>query len=301
MNHLLGSWCVAVLGSGPERELFRSGHLSTVVGLRLVDGRDVVVKVRTPTERLAACVKTQRIMFEAGFPCPEPLCDVVPFAEGLVATAETFVAGDQQLPRSGRNAALFAQPFARMLGLAPNANALPPLSPPLPWTGWDHAEGRLWPWPDDRNVDLNEVSGPEWVDDAGRRARRRLMAGHGTRRVGHGDWYAGNIRWSDDRLVVVHDWDSVIADTEPALVGFAAAVFPATCPGTEATVEETESFIASYVASVGRPFSADELELAWAAGVWLRAFDAKKQSAVREPVRSLTQREAAERLARAGA
>ena len=43
--------------------------------------------------------------------------------------------------------------------------------------------------------------------------------------IGHCDWLAGNLRWSGDTLLVVHDWDSMTADSEAALVGFAAALY----------------------------------------------------------------------------
>ena len=49
-----------------------------------------------------------------------------------------------------------------------------------------------------------------------------------------------------------------------------------------------------------REFTAEEVERCWAAGVWIRAFDSKKQYAVKQPVRSLTPHEARERLRRAG-
>jgi hypothetical protein len=44
------------LGSPPAEEIFRSGYLSVVIGLRLGDGREVVVKVRPDSPRVAACV-----------------------------------------------------------------------------------------------------------------------------------------------------------------------------------------------------------------------------------------------------
>ena len=301
-NQELDRWCERVLGSRPNGRLFESGYLSRVVGLRLADGREVVVKVRHGAPRLTACVAAHRRLYARGFPCPEPLSDAMPFSEGLVATAERFVAGDELLPRAGRSAALFAAPFARLIALAPNVEELSSLRPPLPWTGWNHDEGGLWPWPDDKDVDLNAIAGPAWIDDAGRRARARLRAASpADQLVGHGDWYAGNIRWSGNDLLAVHDWDSVIADSEAALVGFAAAVFPTTRPGEEATVVESDEFLAAYESSAGRRFDPDERGLAWAAGCWLRAFDAKKQSAVGQPVVSLTEAEAAERLRRAGA
>jgi hypothetical protein len=83
----LAQWCVEHLGSPPADEIFRSGYLSAVIGLRLADGREVVVKVRPDSPRIAACVEVQRRMFLAGFPCPQPLTGAVPFG-GDIATAE---------------------------------------------------------------------------------------------------------------------------------------------------------------------------------------------------------------------
>jgi hypothetical protein len=69
------------------------------------------------------------------------------------------------------------------------------------------------------------VAGPEWIDDAGRCARDRLRASESEAVIGHCDWLAGNLRWSGDELLVVHDWDSMTADSEAVLVGFAAALY----------------------------------------------------------------------------
>ena len=93
----LALWCERHLGAGPAEELFRSGYLSTVVGVRLEDGRDVVVKVRRPAARLDGCVVVQREMAARGFACPEPLTSVLAFGDA-VATAETYVPGNQMLP-----------------------------------------------------------------------------------------------------------------------------------------------------------------------------------------------------------
>jgi len=43
----------------------------------------------------------------------------------------------------------------------------------------------------------------------------------------------------------------------------------------------------------------DELQRSWAAGVWTRAYDAKYQHAAGQPVVSLSENEARERLRRA--
>ncbi|WP_020577057.1 hypothetical protein [Actinopolymorpha alba] len=174
------------------------------------------------------------------------------------------------------------------------------LDPAPSWAAWNHAEDGLWPCPEDPDVNLNEVAGPEWIDDAGRRARDRLRAGESEAVIGHCDWLADNLRWSGDELLVVHDWDSMIADSEAVLVGFAAALYPAVSADEPATVEDTERFLVAYCDARGREFSTDELERAWAAGVWTRACDAKCQHVVGQPITSLCESEARERLRRAG-
>jgi hypothetical protein len=119
--------------------------------------------------------------------------------------------------------------------------------------------------------------------------------------IGHCDWIAGNLRWSGGSLLVVHDWDSVTADSEAVLAGYAAALYSTVSADELATVGETEQFLAAYCDARGRQFSADELQRSWAAGVWTRAYDAKYQHAAGQPVTLLSEDEARERLRRARA
>jgi Ser/Thr protein kinase RdoA (MazF antagonist) len=96
--------------------------------------------------------------------------------------------------------------------------------------------------------------------------------------VGHADWESQNLRWHDGRPLVVHDWDSAVAQPEPVVAGLAAAVWPATgAPGEAATVEQTDQFLAAYEQARGRPWTLAERQACWAAGLWVRAFNAKKQ------------------------
>ncbi len=295
----LTRWCVEHLGSPPAGEIFRAGYLSAVIGLRLGDGREVVVKVRPDSPRVPACVEVQRRVFQAGYPCPEPLTGAAPFGDRL-ATAEAYVPGGAVLPSADRAARSSAEAFARLITVAPRPAEVPGLDPAPSWAAWNHAEDGLWPRPEDPDVDLNEVAGPDWIDDAGRRTRDRLRAGDSEAVIGHCDWLAGNVRWSGDELLIVHDWDSMIADSEAVLVGFAAALYSTVSADKLATVEDTERFLAAYGAATGREFSADELGRAWAAGAWTRAYDAKYQYAVGQPISSLSESEARERLRRAG-
>ena len=287
------------LGSPPAAEIFRSGYLSAVIGLRLADGREVVVKVRPDSPRIAACVEVQRRMFQAGYPCPQPLTGAAPFGDDI-ATAEAYVPGGAMLPSADHADRAFAEAFARLIRLAPRPGEVPGLDPPPSWAAWNHSEDGLWPCPEERDVNLNEVAGPEWIDDAGRRAYDWLRASKSEAVIGHCDWLAGNLRWSGEELLVVHDWDSMTADSEAVLAGFAAALYSAVREDELATVEDTERFLVEYCHARGGEFSAGELERSWAAGVWTRAYDAKYQHTAGQPITSLSESEARERLGRAG-
>lgn len=295
----LARWCTDHLGSPPADEIFRSGYLSSVIGLRLADGREIVVKVRPSSPRIAACVEVQRRMFQAGYPCPRPLTGATPFGDDI-ATAEAYVPGGAMLPSADQAAQAFAEAFARLITQAPRPVEVPALDPPPSWAAWNHAENGLWPRPEDPDVNLSEVAGPQWIDDAGRQARDRLRAGGSEAVIGHCDWLASNLRWSGDALLVVHDWDSMTADSEPVLAGFAAGLYSTVSANELATIGDTERFLIAYCQARGRKFTRNELERSWAAGVWTRAFDAKHQHAVGRPVTSLSETEARERLRRAG-
>ena len=343
-----------------------------VRGLRLADGREVVVKIRPPSPRLAACVEVQRRLFEAGYPCPEPLTAPTPLNHAPtapttnpteVATAEVFVGGGAELPRSDPSRA-FAEAFARLIDVAPRSDEVGTLDPPPSWADWNHDGDGLWPHPEeDPDIDLDAVTGAEWIDDAARRARDRLRAanvneaaqhgastgnaadatdgadgadGAGTGNatdgadgadgaggaggadgadgadgddgagaegagtvIGHCDWLAANLRWDGDELLVVHDWDSVVADAEPVLVGFAAALHSTRAATEPATVEDTERLRSGYCRR--RQHNPHEREGGGAPGLWTSAYDAKLQHALGQAVTSLSEHEARERLRRSGA
>ncbi len=274
----LADWCHHYLGVRLECVLFRSGHLSEVVGVELVDGRRVVVKARPSDRRITGCIAVQAHLARAGFPCPVPLTTSTQVG-GLTVTAETAVPGGRQLAAEG-GAAPFAALLARLIRSASAPASVPTLAPSPAWTGWDHQGARLWPDRDDEGRDLNDALGPVWIDDAARRVRVRLNACAAPARIGHGDWESQNIRWSRGRPLAVHDWDSVIAQPETAIVGLAAAVWPADgAPGEAATVGQSMDFLASYQQAAGRQWSESEIQDTWAAGLWVRLFNAKKDAA----------------------
>jgi hypothetical protein len=172
----LAQWCVEHLGSPPAGEIFRPGYLSAVIGLRLADDRAVVVKVRPGSPRMAATSGGPAPAVRVRLSVPRAAHWRRPFGDG-VATAEAYVPGGAMLPGAGRSAWAFAEAFARLVKLAPRPAEVSTLVPSPSWAVWNHAEAGFWPHPGDSDVNLSEVAGPAWIDDAGRRARDRLRAG----------------------------------------------------------------------------------------------------------------------------
>lgn len=115
---------------------------------------------------------------------------------------------------------------------------------------------------------------------------------------GHGDWDGRNVTFRGGRPLAVHDWDSVVYEPEVVIIGQAAAVFEGGPTGAGASVERTVAFLEEYQTARGRTLSADELQLCWAAGLWVRAFNAKKFHL--DSVDGLGRDEAEARMRRAG-
>ena len=100
----------------------------------------------------------------------------------------------------------------------------------------------------------------------------------------------------------MHDWDSVIAQPEVAIVGLAAAVWPAAGrPGEAASIRQTADFLGAYQDSAGITWTARQVRVAWTAGLWVRLFNAKKDAAQGGgPQLDRLAAEISERLAQAG-
>jgi hypothetical protein len=269
-------WCVSALGSSPAHELFRRSHLSEVIGLELDDGRQIVIKVRPGSARLEAAAAVQRHVHDQGFPCPQVLAGPTPLGE-LVATAEEYIAPRGQSP-DAPPAALIAQLLAQLVRATPPPETAPALQWPPPWVGWDHTGPQLWPWPDDLDTDMNAHPGPDWVDDTAQRVRDRMRRDTGSLVIGHIDWEANNLDWSDGAPVLVHDWDSLAIRTEAAIAGAAAAVFPSNGTTTvAATVDQTAAFLDAFRTFSAEQWSADAEQIAWCAGLWVLTYNAKKE------------------------
>jgi len=313
----LARWCQRHLGSTPTDLFFHHHHLTEAHGLRLADGREVVLKTREASPRVAGCALVQRVLSERGFPCPQLFAGPEPLSEqqpDLMVSAEEWVPGGEI--RLGPDAPReYAVLLAQMVAAAPPAEAVPSLDPPVPWMNFDHGEpDRIWPPAFSPRWDPHRIESqlPALVVDVAERSRRRLLADDARGLcdvVAHGDFEAQNMRWFADETSpgrwrpVVHDWDSVVAMPECIVVGAAAAGFVSPDQPDLAGMGESEAFLAAYQAERGRDFSAWETQLGYAAGLWVAAYNAAFEhlKGGPGPVTAQLQLQAPVRLQRAGA
>jgi hypothetical protein len=297
----LPAWCLDHLGGEPAEVLFQLQQVSMVFGLRLAGGTDVVVKARADDGRAVSCVAAQARLARRGFPCARPLTPVVGVGS-LAVHAEEFRPGGEVLPGDSPDvAARYAEVFARLMAGLADVTVAPPLPNP-PWVRWDHVDPGGWPAIDCLdNRDQGVV--PAYVVETAVRARGRLLAVGLPCVLGHADFEAQNLRWHGREVWAVHDWDSLAWQPEAALAGAASGSFASAGPPMLAPIESSEAFLLSYQDIQGRLFTAVEQEIAWAASLWMAAYNAREEALHGDAPagRGALCAQAAERLRRANA
>ncbi|MFI5712126.1 hypothetical protein [Kribbella sp. NPDC051620] len=281
-----------------------SSQMSEVQGLRLDDGREVVIKSRRdPTGRAKTCVAAQRHAADAGFPCARPLTSAT-YVDDVAIHAEEWRPGGEMVRGDSpalaeKSAALYAQ----LAAIIEQLQLVPPLPNPE-WVNWDHAGPGSWP-PNERhdNRPLATRLPPPLVAIATRTRARLLAADHLPRVLGHADWESQNLRRSTAGPYAVHDWDSIAWLPEAALVGAACGAFASAETPTLAPIRSSEAFITAYEAERRRRFTPEEKEVAWAASLWPALHNARAEHLWNSQPIALTQvlAQAEERLQRAAA
>jgi hypothetical protein len=267
-------WCSRVLGSSLAELLFVESAMSEVYGVRLADGRSVVIKARfAEVQRVQSCLVVQRGVAASGFPCPAPLSDVT-VHEGKAVHAEEYLPDGEVMRGDGPDvAATFAVTLAELADLVDGIRVPPPLPNPI-WLRWDHSEPGVWPAYPEYPGRLADAVVPRHVEQTARRVRARLREVQLPCVVGHGDWESQNLRWQGERLYAVHDWDSMAWLPEAAVVGSACGAFASIEQPTLAPLDSSAAFLEAYESARSRRFTADEREVAWAASLWLPAHNA---------------------------
>lgn len=263
-------WCVERLGAPPVEVFFAAESMSSVAGVLLADGRRVALKLRRASDRVLACAQAQLLAWQAGIDCPELLAGPERVAEGEWLSAEQWRPEGEPVP-SGDAAVRYVELLAALVealdGLDPTAFA-----PPPPWAHYDHrTPGRVWPPAASDRWDPESPLVPATLRALARRAGERVIAEALPQVVGHSDLNGLNVRWA--RKPIVHDWDSVAGRPEAVLAGI-LAVNHVELPGAGAitSIDQTQRTLEAYAQR--RTLTSAEIEVAWAAGVWVAAYNA---------------------------
>lgn len=258
-----------------QRVRFRSGRISAVYGLELGSG-PVVVKVhrgQPELRSLAAAVACQLWLADHGYPAPRPIDGPAVFDGHTFAVEElretgTPADGHDPVVRNALAASLAEQ--VDILGGAGDRAVGLTVRPA--WAIYDHGP---WPTPHDPIFDFTTTPpGYAWLDTVAREAADVLIGAQLPPSLGHGDWGSGNFLFGDGKVTSVFDWDSLIVESEPVIVGMAAGSFTA---GTAPRPDEVRSFLDEYERHRGSRFDPVERAVAVHAAVWVLAYNARCQ------------------------
>lgn len=268
------------LGSRPAEFLFVQARVGVVVGVRLRDGRRVVVKVFQRGRRPSRALRyVQRVAADAGVPAPRPIVRRSRVWHSPAIIDELLPGAPCALSLPERRA-VFATELARFIdtvgaavgprGLRLRPHRLPP------------ADGALWPQPHDFDADFaSTTDGAAWIDDHARRALAVGPRSAGDTVIGHGDWWEQNLGFDGSEVVAIYDWDDVVRDREPLFVGLAAITIPSGAPPevqAGADPEGAREFVDAYERA-RRPFTAAERRAVGAAALYNIAYLARCEHA----------------------
>ncbi|WP_214426057.1 phosphotransferase [Paenarthrobacter sp. DKR-5] len=301
---LVAEWAAARLGAGRLEAVAPAagGEMSSLFRYDRQVGA-AAVKVRGDSvRRVDHCLQAQRVAAAAGFPCARPLTGAERLDGGLVVSAEEWRPGGEILRGDHAEPARRSGQLLGDLLAVLEAQAVEGFDPPPPWMHWNPSGGSLWaPNPSIDGMDQARV--PETTHILARRVSARLAQCSLPKVLGHGDWEAQNIRWQDGRALAVHDWDSLVALPEAAIVGAASGAFASAETPTLAPIPGSAAFIRSYEQARGRTFTDEESEVACAASLWPALHNARGEYLVqsRPVAASAVMDQAEERLRLAGA
>jgi hypothetical protein len=228
--------------------------------------------------------EVQRLLVADGFPTPVPLAAPSPLGNGIAFAEELRAVGEVPNGHLDEHRREMASQLHRLIGMCKKATPTARERLGLGRPAWvDYTSGDPWPVPHQRDADFTATGeGSEVLDELARVSKAALCAAGETNSsvIGHADWEAQNLRFDDDRLEMVYDWDSLVVERESVIVGLASAVFPARSEpglGDAPTAAEQDAFLTDYQHTAGRVFTPVERTLAVAAASWITAYNARIQ------------------------
>ena len=271
------------LGARCGGGLFAMKSVGAVFGIVLENGEPAVLKLFNQNYTFTQLAATHRCMTSAaaqGYPVPRLRSELFEASPGIWGAFYAYLDGDQRdahLPVVRRE---LARSLAELTALlAPLDASELPLTPtrlealwPPPHRVWDHVE-----------LDDDES---RFIDGHATAAQRAIKKSKLPLVVTHLDWGVKNVRFRDDTVCAVYDWDSLHAASEAECAGRAAAQFTAQwdIPALlTPTPDEAKAFLEDYQTARGKRFSRAERTVAAASARYLVAHVARQELATGIP------------------
>lgn len=286
------SICQAHLGQAIAANEFWDVSVSFTVGLRLANDQRIVLKFRSADnitlETLQAVCQVQQALAAQGFPCPQVLLFPIWNRNCWVTVEQLLNAGENGDAHEPNLRRAMAVGLAQLVQLTKSLTEAHSDVPNLPTSRFQQPQ--LWQKPHNTLFDFEKTQqGAEWIDAIAADAKQTLLDYHAPLIVGHMDWSAKNMRFQDNQLSAVYDWDSLRLENELVIVGNAAKGFLVTwyvdAGSLVPTPEECQQFVQDYEMArqqiTGQQgLSATEREVIRAALVYSIAYTARCEHAV---------------------
>ena len=288
------TFCIRELGSPAVGGLFYAASAGCVLGVQLGSGDSVVIKAYQDRWRkpfLDAVQDAQRLLTRGGMPCPQPLvppAEIRPMSPNL-SVVETWLP-DPGIRAGGSAAArkVSAASLSLQITLCSALRDVDRFSDhPLRSDG-----AGLYGTPHSPLFDFDGTrEGAEWIDDLARQAREIRDQDTSRLVVAHTDWSACNVRFDEEGLLAVYDWDSLALVRECTALGQAAMTWSVTADpgGTEfPDMDSVLDYMIDYERARNLGLTSEEHRAARAAAVYVLAYTARCEHslAVRGAARS---------------
>jgi hypothetical protein len=275
------AFCVRQFAERPMGGLFYAASAGCVLGVHLESGNDIVIKAyqsRWGVPLLAAVQAVEDRVARGGIPCPRPLAPPTAICAGRpnLAVVETWLPDPGMRPGgSAAGRRVSAAGLALQIALCTNVSGVAPLAGhPLGSRG-----DRLYGAPHSPLFDFDSTGvGAEWIDDIARRATLVREEDESTPLVAHTDWSARNVRFDENHLLAVYDWDSLTLVRESAALGQAAMTWSVTADpgGTEfPNASSVQAYMDDYESARDNRLSPGQRRAARAAAVFVLAYTAR--------------------------
>jgi hypothetical protein len=268
---------LAELGVACGGGLFAMKSVGAVFGIVLETGEPAVLKLFNQAHKESELVAMHRFMAIAaaqGYPAPRMRSELFQAAPGIWGAFYAYLDGDQRdahLPVVRRE---LARSLAELTALlAPIDASELPLTPTRLDSLWPPSH-RIW---ERREVDDDDA---RFIDAHGAAAQSVIKKSKLPRIAAHLDWGVKNVRFRDDTVCAVYDWDSLFAASEAECAGRAAAQFTAQwdIPALlTPTPDEAKAFLEEYQTARGKRFSRTERSVAAASARYLVAHVARQE------------------------